>query len=494
MSDTQHTPVNTGSAGPSPKDRPNILFILTDDQGAWALGSAGNSEVRTPNLDRLAAEGIRFENFFCTSPVCSPARGSILTGKMPSQHGVQDFLLWGEREGRADDIRFLEDHKCSPEILADAGYTNGLSGKWHLGFSLEPQAGFHTWHPMPHGGTQYYKPRLVEDGQIHQRDGVYATDLFTDNALKFLREDVKEGQPWCLHVHYTAPHSPWERHHHPEELWDDYYNNCPFDSTPSTEPPPDYLMTRDTTPERRRVALSGYYASIEAMDRNVGRLLDHLEQTGQRENTLVVFMSDNGMNMGHHGVYGKGNATWPQNMFDTSVKVPCIISRPGSVPRGVVEPNLFSQYDWLPTMVDYLGLSPDVLPDNLPGKSFAPILRGRELPDPNHCLVVYDEYGPTRMIRNRQWKLVWRHPAGPHELYNLVEDPKEHRNLFDFKGNMDVIESLQKTMEQWFKKYTDPRFDGKTKPNTGHGQKDWPDAPNAFRVRFPEEWLPERPE
>jgi arylsulfatase A-like enzyme len=219
-----------------------------------------------------------------------------------------------------------------------------------------------------------------------------------------------------------------------------------------------------------------------------------LEETGQRENTLVVFMSDNGMNMGHHGVYGKGNATWPQNMFDTSVKVPCIISRPGSVPQGVVEPNLFSQYDWLPTLVEYLGLSPDVLPENLPGKSFAPILRSQELPDPNQCLVVYDEYGPTRMIRNRQWKLVWRHPAGPHELYNLEEDPNECCNLFDFKGNMDVIESLQKTMEEWFARYTDPRFDGRTKPNTGRGQKDWPDEPGAFRVRFPEDWLPKRPE
>ncbi|MXY57184.1 MAG: sulfatase-like hydrolase/transferase, partial [Gammaproteobacteria bacterium] len=295
--------------------RPNVLFVLTDDQGAWAMGCAGNTEIRSPNLDRLAREGIRFDSFFCTSPVCSPARASILTGRIPSQHGVHDFLHWQsdtspaglDHRVPADGVEFLAGMSTYAELLARLGYDTCLSGKWHLGDSLTPRAGFETWNPMPYGGTNYYRVPVVEEGELTKREGSYASDLFVDNALRFL-DHVDPDTPFCLAVHFTAPHAPWGREFHPAALWDDYYENCPFRSVPADEPLPVGFYANPVDSERRRRNLAGYFAALEGMDRNLGRLLDWLDEHGAADNTLVVFMSDNGMNMGHHGLYGKGNA------------------------------------------------------------------------------------------------------------------------------------------------------------------------------------------
>jgi arylsulfatase A-like enzyme len=475
--------------------RPNVLFVLTDDQGFWALGCAGNREIRTPNLDRLARRGTRFENFFCTSPVCSPARASILTGRIPSQHGVHDFLHWaGTFPGprRADETAFLAGQPTYTEILGETGYACCLSGKWHLGYALEPQAGFDHWLPLPVGGCGYFHPKLVEGGQLVAHDGQYASDLFTDNALTFLDTQSESATPFCLHVHYTAPHSPWEREHHPAELWDDYHDNCPFDSVPD-EPSAGSKANTDffDSPEHRRVKLSGYYAAVEAMDANVGRLLDWLDAHDLRESTLVVFMSDNGMNMGHHGICGKGNGTWPQNMFDTSVKVPAIISQPGRVAEGAVDDHLLSQYDWLPTALDYLGVDATA-PAGLPGRSFAPLLRGEAF-EQSPEVVVFDEYGPVRMIRNREWKLVWRYPGGRHELYHLTQDPDERTDLFNTRGYGDIVEHLRGRLDAWFAQWVDERYDGSRLPVTGRGQLGPADQPQAFAARYPDAWLPEEP-
>ena len=468
-------------------EKPNLIFILTDDQGAWAMGCAGNGEIRSPNLDRLAAEGMRFENFFCTSPVCSPARASILTGRIPSQHGVHDFLHWGpgyaEKPIRADETRFLEGQPTYVEMLKDAGHDTCLSGKWHLGYGLEPQGGFQTWNVMPYGANDYYHAPVVEANKTVIREDLYATDIFTDNAMKFLDGQQDNDSPFCLHVHYTAPHSPWGRRQHPADLWEGYYNDCPFTSVPSHEEPlPLGFIARGMNEEQRRRALSGYFSAVTAMDGGVGRILDWLDEKDLRRNTLIVFMSDNGMNMGHHGLYGKGNATWPQNMFDTSVKIPCIISRPGSVPENRIDTNLLSQYDWLPTLLEYTGFE-DRIPRGLPGRSFSPLLQGKDLGE-RESIFVFDEYGPVRMIRSREWKLVWRFPGGPHELYNLAEDPHEQQNLFGYPGQAERITAMRLDLDQWYSRYVDPCLDGTKLPVTGRGQRAHAGEENAFAYRF----------
>ncbi|MDP6452223.1 MAG: sulfatase-like hydrolase/transferase [SAR202 cluster bacterium] len=199
---------------------PNILFILSDDQGAWAMGCAGNDEIVTPNLDRLASTGIRFESFFCASPVCSPARASILTGLIPSQHGVQDFLRKGNSKFLPQDgeeIDYLAGKRAYVEVLAEAGYSCGLSGKWHLGNSALPQMGFSYWNVHASGGGPYYNAPMIVDGEFSQPEG-YVSDVITDNALDFLTEQLGSDSPFSLNVHYTAPHAPWNRENHPADL------------------------------------------------------------------------------------------------------------------------------------------------------------------------------------------------------------------------------------------------------------------------------------
>lgn len=458
-------------------NRPNVIVILTDDQGSWTLGCAGNSEIRTPNLDRLAATGTRFENFFCASPVCSPARASLLTGRIPSQHGIHDWLRAGntvrEEEPLAEGelIEYLRGIRGYTEVLAEHGYTCGLSGKWHLGDAHHRQKGLTFWNVHAKGGGPYYHAPMVEGDHIRTEEG-YITDIFTDNALSFLDQQAADDTtPFYLSLHYTAPHSPWGRDNHPAELWDDYHTHCRFRSAPWGLEPPEWaerLSIPVKTEEKRREFLSGYYAAITAMDRNVGRVLDWLEASGLRENTLVFFTSDNGMSMGHHGVFGKGNATFPMNMFDTAVKVPAIISRPGHIPQGLLCSDLLSHYDFMPTLLDYLGLPiPDA--DHLPGRSFAPLLRGASLED-HGPVVVYDEYGPVRMIRTRHWKYVHRYPYGPNEFYDLRNDPGEMNNLYGQALHSDKIEEMRAALTEWFVRYVDPNVDGVREAVSGRGQ------------------------
>ncbi len=455
-------------------NKPNILFILTDDQGIWAMGCAGNPEIRTPNLDRLAATGMRFNNCFCVSPVCSPARASILTGRIPSQHGVHDWLCGGNykqdavTEGRL--IEYLKGQPGYTDVLSQHGYVCGLSGKWHLGDSHHPQKGFSYWAVHAKGGGPYYGAPMIRDDEIYHEPR-YVTDVITDNGIAFLDRQADGDQPFYLGVHYTAPHSPWDREQHPSEIYDEYFENCAFTSVPDEPIHPQQINSAPVgwTPAERRAILSGYYAAVTAMDHNVGRLLDRLEALGLRENTLVIFTSDNGMNMGHHGVYGKGNGTFPLNMFDTSVKVPCLISRPGHVPGGTVADGLVSHYDIMPTLLEYTGIdNPES--DRLPGSSFAAVLSGKSRNKERDPVVVYDEYGPVRMIRTSDWKYVHRYPYGPHELYDLAHDPGETINRVSDPECASRLIEMRAGLDAWFARYVDPMLDGSREPVYGKGQ------------------------
>jgi choline-sulfatase len=474
--------------------RPNIVFVLADDQGCWALGSAGNDEIHTPNLDRIAATGIRFENFFCASPVCSPARASILTGRIPSQHGVHDWIRRGNmkalnpEDGWDDDraIEYLKGQWGYTDTLARHGYVCGISGKWHLGDSLSPQKGFSYWHVFPWGGGNYYNAYIIREGAV-ERDPRYLTDVITAGGLEFLDAQADSESPFYLSVHYTAPHSPWEKGQHPEDLVE-IYADCEFKTCP--EVPGGHPWQINSAPrgrgEKRHEFLSGYFAAVTGLDRGVGQILDRLEEMGERENTLVIFSSDNGMNMGHHGIWGKGNGTFPLNMYDTSVKVPTLISRPGHVPQGTVNDHLLSHYDIMPTLLDYLGFeNPDA--DKLPGRSFAPLLRGESAAEREN-VVVFDEYGPVRMVRNREWKYVHRYPYGPHELYDLVNDPNEEQNLVDVPSQQSRIADMEAQLEAWFVRYVESNLDGTKEPVTGKGQVDLAGVAGQGRRAFEGDW------
>jgi arylsulfatase A-like enzyme len=210
--------------------------------------------------------------------------------------------------------------------------------------------------------------------------------------------------------------------------------------------------------------LKGYFAAVTAMDSNVGRIVDALEAKGLRENTLVVFLSDNGFSCGHHGFWGKGNGTHPRNMYENSIKVPAVFSQPGVIPQNEVTGAMVSAYDFMPTLLDYVGL-PVPTDRNLPGSSFAPLLRGGTVPEAEH-VVVFDEYGPARMIRTHEWKYVYRHAEGPDELFDLRSDPDERRNLASEAAYAEQMRELKASMDEWFSRYAIPSRDGLREEDT----------------------------
>lgn len=469
--------------------KPDIIFILTDDQGAWAMHCAGTPELYTPNLDRIASNGMRFENFFCASPVCSPARASLLTGKMPSSHGVHDWIRSGnvDREKFAEQgrenpygtgydmeekpIGYLDEQIAYTDLLAKNGYQCALAGKWHLGDSVRMQHGFSRWYTLGLGGCCYYHPDIVEDGQIQVQHGKYVTELITDKALEWLDEFLEKDDPFYLSVHYTAPHSPWGEEQHPKK-WIDYYRDCAFESIPDIPDHPDMTTGPVYGTKKRRENLIGYFAAISAMDEQVGRILDRLEGSGRAQDVLLIFAADNGMSMGQHGIWGKGNGTFPMNMYDTAVKVPFLVTWPGHIREGSVCEELISAYDLFPTLMSLAGIDYSSAGD-LCGHSFADILCGTESGETektNKGIVVYDEYGPVRMIRTKEWKYVHRYPYGKNELYDLKEDPQEENNLYGQERYEEVILDLRKRLEGWFARYADADLDGVRQAVTGAGQ------------------------
>lgn len=492
---------------------PNFVFILSDNQGYWSLGAYGNKEIHTPNLDRLATEGVCFDSFYCASPVCSPARASILTGTIPSTHGVLDWLGGGgvdkkeyetlmlpkelvlanladdvkpeELDSEADKLpfsltrnfrRYMKNENAPiqylqlptySQILSEKGYRCGIAGKWHLGAGNLPQAGFDFWSVVPRGGTPYKMPDWISDGQIHIGTQ-YVTDLITDEAIRFLNQQ-EDDCPFYLSVHYTAPHDPWREIDQPQEIWK-LYNDCPFSSLPRTTVHKNQVMKRPipkTDAEFREMA-QAYYTCITAMDQNIGRLIDHLKEIGQLDNTIIVFTADNGMNFGHHGIWGKGNGTYPMNLYETSAKIPYIMWNPKFMRSGVRISEPLSHYDIFPTLLDYAQAKPDEM--DRPGKSFRALLQGETVPAEERNIVVCDEYGPVRMIRNGDWKLIWCYLDQTGELYNLREDPDEERNLAQLPEYQSRVEQMKQDMDAWFARYVCPEYDALQYPVNGEGQ------------------------
>lgn len=461
--------------------KPNILFILADDMGAWSMRCAGLGDIDTPNLDRIAAEGARFEHFFCASPVCSPARASLLTGRIPSAHGVHDWI----RSGNLDAARFAAQGETNPyggyrdertpiaylagiptytDMLANAGYACALAGKWHLGDSVRPQCGFSRWYTIGKGGCHYLHPDIVEDGDIRVRDGEYVTDLITARACEDIRALAHRETPFYLSVHYTAPHDPWAADQHPAR-WIERYEDSAFAGFPDVPDHPDMTTGPVYGTPRRRENLRGYCAAVSAMDEGIGRILAALGREGILDDTLVIFTADNGMSMGHHGIWGKGNGTFPANMYDTAVKVPFLLRYPALTPTpGMVSHALVSAVDLFPTLADLIGAE---LPEGLPGRSFLPALRGGDARD---AVVIADEYGPVRMLRTREWKYVHRHPYGPHELYDLLNDPEELVNVADAPGNAARALDMRRRLYAYFDRYALPALDGAREAVCGTGQ------------------------
>jgi len=478
--------------------RPNILVFLTDDHARWAQHAYGNSELWTPNLDRLAAQGTRMMRAFTTCPVCSPARASFFTGRMPSQHGIHDYL--GTKDSAV--TNYLAGQTLISEFMKTAGYHTGLVGKWHCGFEREPKPGFDRWfsywkNQFPHVGTQHFS----DQGKLVEEEGQQSPFL-TRQAVNFIRDHKQkegtDGNPFFLFVSYVDTHSPHNQA--PDELVR-RYESATFRDVPQEKFAACHIQAVETAsenPDVERRKLMEYYAAASFVDQQVGEVLAELQSSGLMENTLVVYTSDHGLNCGQHGVWEKGASTVPQNFLEESVGIACTLSWPaGGIRQNATCDDLVNHCDLWATLLEIAGATPAAPVEaqiNSPGISYLPQLRGQNVPSWRQT--IFSEYGNARMARTDRYKLINRYPyAGvrfPDELYDLQEDPRETVNRHDDPALKQIASDLSSELDRFFAKYSVPGHDGLDLANqpvfAGNSswlkaEKEYGGTVNAFHVQ-----------
>jgi arylsulfatase A-like enzyme len=440
---------------------PNIIVVMADDHAQWALGAYGLRQLDTPNLDWLAEQGVLFENAMSPAPVCSAARASFHTGKMPSQHGVHDFL--GEQE--QFDAGWLEGETLLSERLQEAGYRTGLFGKWHATTnSKPPQPGFDRWlsyDPYKAGWQNQYLRRgavqFSSDGAELEYTGVQARFL-TEEAIRFI--DDSADKPFFINLNFTEPHAPFTGL--PERLVSRYRSvaNDIVRAGGSSDLPDRGAETR--TPDDHIEQLAQYLAAVTLIDEQVGRLLDALHGRGLLDSTILVYTSDHGLLVGQYGLYGKTNATNPPNFYEETIRIPLIVYAAGSQLRNRQSRAEFVDLlDLHATIMDYAS-DGAVTADYGPGKSLRPLLQGKR--NTGWRSVQLAERGEVRMVTDGRWKLVRRYQRDASQLpldtwYDLAH-PFGERVAADLP-DAAVRGRLMTAMERFFQHYETPEHTGR---------------------------------
>ena len=466
--------------------RPNILFIMTDDHAAHAIGCYGSAVNQTPHLDKLAAQGMRFDRCLVTNSICSPSRASILTGKYSHLNGVPVFN------------RFDGSQPTASKYLQAAGYYTGMIGKWHLG---SDPTGFDKWSILPDQGV-YHDPAFLEPEGKRVIKG-YATDIITDLSIDFLKNRPKD-KPFFLMCHHKAPHRPWdpdEKHKamfankkipEPETLWDDYATrteaikectqNVFKDMTRrdlKLVPPADMPagergkwlnakpMKVETEIDGKKVTLTGkelaswkyqrymqdYLACVQSVDDNVGRVVEWLDQNGLKDNTVIIYTSDQGFFLGDHGLYDK------RFMYEPSLKMPFIVRWPGVAKENSAQAAMAINVDFASTFMDIAGLK---IPDDMQGRSLVPLLKGEKPADWRTSMYYRYYHDPgdhnTRAhygVCTLTHKLIYFWKKDQWELYDLTKDPNELKNIYSDPAQNELIEKLKAEMYRLKKELKD---------------------------------------
>lgn len=454
---------------------PNILFIMSDDHAAQAMSCYDSEINETPNIDRIADQGVRFDNTFCTNSICTPSRATILTGKHSHKNGVltleNDFDRNQEHVGK---------------ILQRAGYRTAVIGKWHL--HTEP-SGFDYYNVLP-GQGDYHDPLFKEKGKEwkYRRKGGeehrgYVTDIITDLSLEWLEENAGSDEPFFLMTHHKAPHRPWdpdEKHAdmykdqeipQPETFDDDYENRAKaaaaaemrieedLNERDLKKSPPEDLSGEELKNWKYQRYIKDYLRCVASIDDNVGRMLDYLEEKGLRENTVVIYTSDQGFFLGEHSWFDK------RFMYEESLRMPFLVSYPPEIDPGTTNDDIVLNLDFSETFLDYAGIRP---PEEMQGRSLRPLLRGKTPEDWRQSMYyrywmhladhgVYAHYG----LRTKRYKLVYYYadalgvkgaidePKEPEwELFDLEEDPLEINSVYDDLEYSDIRKELKAELEK----------------------------------------------
>jgi arylsulfatase A-like enzyme len=485
------------SENEKPVEQPNILFIMTDDHSFQTLSAYSDKLIETPNLDRIAEEGVIFKNSFVGNSICAPSRATMLTGKHTHKNGQVD-----------NRVTFDGSQTTFPKLLQQAGYQTALVGKWHL---RSDPTGFDYWNILP-GQGQYYNPDFIEMGEQKQYEG-YCTTLTTDFALDWLNNRNKEN-PFCLLLHHKAPHRTWQPdtahlsdfadkvYPVPDNFFDDYEGRTAaaeqrlsirandmdirydlkmqdeeiesrfpwMDHTarmneqqkkawnahynPITEDFLEkYLEGRELYLWKYQRYMRDYLACIRSVDENVGRVLDYLEENGLDENTLVVYTSDQGFYMGEHGWFDK------RFMYEESLRTPLLMGLPKGYPAKGEVTKLVQNIDYAPTFLDFAGVE---IPEEMQGKSMRPILLDEETEWRDGIYYHYYEFPNEHMvkrhygIRTDRYKLIhFYNDIDEWEFYDLKEDPSEMNNLIDSEEYAQLIDSLRNELTKLQELYDD---------------------------------------
>ncbi len=483
------------------EERPNILFMMTDDHAVKALSAYDSSLIQTPNMDRIAQEGALFQWAFATNAICAPSRATVLTGKFSHLNGQLD-----------NHTVFDGGQQTFPKLLQASGYHTALIGKWHL--KSEP-TGFDYWSIFPGQGF-YYNPDINTLGETSRHEG-YATDLVSDLAIQWLEEKWDRSKPFFLFYSHKAPHRNWMppiRHldtfenrqfSEPATLADDYETRLAAHSqlmhlekhflsaydakitssplsdrdaalwklvyedrlTPSEKAAWDAALA-DEREEYARGLESGrsvlsmnyqryirdYARCVLAVDENVGRMLDYLDERALADNTVVVYLSDQGMYLGEHGWFDK---RW---MYDESLRFPLLIKYPKSVSPNQTREEMIMNVDIAPTLLDFAGVR---VPEDMQGASLKPLLEGDSVIDwRQEVYYHYYEYpimthvNPHYGIRDSRFKLIrFYGDVDGWEFYDLERDPTERLNSYGDVRYRDEVESMKKRLESLLVEYKD---------------------------------------
>lgn len=471
-------------------ERPNIVLIVTDNQSEKVLGAYGNDDIRTPHIDALAEQGMLFTQAYATSGVCSPTRATLMTGLIPSQHGVHNAM---PSVFDIDGWAAVEEYRTLPKTLADAGYATAMVGKYHLGDSRKPQMGFQYWVTFPTGHTTAFHDIEVNDnGDTYVLENEHLTDFWTRKAGEFL-EAQSADKPFFLYLSYNGPYNlPPLVVEEPKNRHADYYRkNVPefpqepvhpalrrlaieYSNVDAMIAENDEWWISDTErvdegtaraenswPWQTIQALNNKTAMIHLasemtmIDDGVGRVMQTLQDRGFGENTIVIFTSDQSSAFGQHGLWGNSSYAQPHPAFMENMRIPLIVRIPGVVPGGTRTDRVINQFDVFPTLLELVGLANRTIP-NTPGNSFAATLYGEEQPWVD---AAFWEYITVRTIVTPQWKYVKRLFGDPPELYDLVDDPDENRNLYENPAHADTIADLDARLTTFFQKHAVEKYD-----------------------------------
>ncbi len=463
----QQRPGGSGTAS-----RPNILFLFADDQRADTIAAHGNPRVKTPNIDKLVANGTSFRNNYTfggnSGAVCVPSRAMLMSGK-----------TWFHIDTVA-----LKDVKLMPELFGENGYSTFGTGKWHNGQASWLRA-FQRGKTIMFGGmadhTKVPVRDLGPDGKLtEQRIGEkFSSEMFADSAIEFLRGHDKK-KPFFTYCAFTAPHDP---RNPPLAYREPYYQNLPplppnfqpqlgFDNGMVKGGRDENLGAWPRTEKMIRDQLAEYYGLITHLDEQIGRILAALKETGQAENTIVIYTADNGLALGSHGLLGK------QSVFEHSMKTPLIIGGPG-IPKGKSTQAFTYLLDLFPTLCDVLAIPG---PSGLEGESLRPVWEGKQAKVRDTVFLPF--LAIQRSVRDERWKLIAYPKIGYLQLFDLKSDPHETRNLIDLPEHAAQVKRLRGLMKQWQAKVGDTL----EIPESGK-------APERLDLtgmkRVPDQWQPE---